>query len=349
MADILIAVLNIWFILVLIKPSKFLFFVKSEAKWKRLKGFGCYILLSIVIAAFSGGSSKPATSTTEPVKEEKPPVVAEGVLAKDDPLRRLALLKPNKKWIINKNNHSYDSLPDVGIDDNIYSYTDDYNCPRIEAVLYNNTDKEQEVLWQLRFYEKSKDKQTDQYERIILPPKSIHRFETYCKYKATMEGVVVSCSARKIDDPPSGKFTKVLNPWLYGKYTKPTFNDTPAFNNSGPKITVKNEEEDLKIIETNYQADDFVSKVNIRIKNTSDDYQYAIVRVVARDKNTNDIMRDEYYRYGIPTNETIIENANPLLSSDDLNSSNIEITCFKEKKDNFVEKGLKKLDRMLRF
>lgn len=331
MADILIAVLNIWFILLLIKPSKFLFFVKPEAKWKRLKGFGCYILLSIVIAAFSGGSSKSATSTTEPVKEEKPSVVAEGVLDKDDPIRRLALLEPNKKWIINKDNHRYDSLPDVGVDDDIYSRIDSNHCPRIEAVLYNNTDKEQEVLWQLRFYEKSKDKQTDQYERIILPPKSIHRFETYCKYKATMEGVVVSCSARKIDDPPSGKFTKVLNPWLHDKYTKPTYN-----NNDDSRFVFKHNGNKVQIIEANYQKVNYMPRLTIRIKNDSKITQNIKVKVVVRNMNNNDILSDQTHRYTIPAHETISENVTPVfnMSLDELDYSKFEFSLFGEEKED---------------
>lgn len=330
MADILIAVLNIWFILVLIKPSKFLFFVKPEAKWKRLKGFGCYILLSIVIAAFSGGSSKPATSTAEPVKEEKTPVVAEGVLAKDDPLRRLALLEPSGKWNINKDNHSYDSLPDVGIDGEILKYIDINHCPHIEAVLYNNTDKEQEVLWQLRFYERSKDKQTDQYERVILPPKSRCEFETYCKYKATMEGVVVSCSARKIDDPPSDKFTEVLNPWKHENYTRPTYN-----NSNDSRFVFKNNGNKVQIIEAKYQTVNYMPRLTIRIKNDSKITQNVKIRVVARDSGNNDIMSDHDYYCEIPPNETISKKVTPLdVPFEQMGTVKYEFSLFGEKEED---------------
>lgn len=333
MIDIIIIALNIWFILILIKPSKFLFFVKPEIKWKRLKAFGCYILLSIVLAAFMEPVS--VDTTTASIKENKS---IEETVTKDNPMKKLTLLEPNKKWVISEDNHTYDSLDPIGTYDIYMVHDTKNNNPHVETVFYNNTDKEEEMIWGLKIHKNDEDNRPDQFERIILPAKSICRFDTHCKREVTTYYDRLSSSLRKIGDT---SFGKIITTYPYeNKNFNPFSNKEPNNNNNtnstNPRFDFKQNGNKVQIIEANYQKVNYMPRLTIRIKNDSKITQNIKVKVVVRNMNNNDILSDQTHRYTIPAHETISENVTPVfnMSLDELDYSKFEFSLFGEEKED---------------
>ncbi|CAK7038701.1 hypothetical protein [Phascolarctobacterium sp.] len=46
--SIVMNIMFVWLVLVMIKPSKFFFFIKPESKWKRLKAIGVFLAVYFI-------------------------------------------------------------------------------------------------------------------------------------------------------------------------------------------------------------------------------------------------------------------------------------------------------------
>lgn len=134
--SIIICIAMIWLVLVMIKPSKFFFFVKPETKWKRLKAIGIYFVLILALGMVTLLSTLDDTVATADVSKTKiedsipektvnKRVVEEAPKVKSKPQKDM--LDPEKTYKLSddecldfRNSHGYDVWNNKGI--GIYSW-----------------------------------------------------------------------------------------------------------------------------------------------------------------------------------------------------------------------------------
>lgn len=196
----------IWLVLVILKPSKFLFFLKPEVKWRRLKTISCWCvaacLLGVIMVAIA---TREHTDTS--------PEAATSMTKEDTTKHQIyVFLKPQKKWYCS--GEGYESKPDIGIE-SVDFLIGGQEEPEIEGIFYNKTANGEEAIWELEFYS---CKTITQIEHIMLPAKSIVRFYTKCKHNPTMRGTKMAYALHKVNEPGNRVSGKQIDPWKNSTY-----------------------------------------------------------------------------------------------------------------------------------